>query len=310
MLKFILRRCLMMIFVVIGISFLVFCIMEIMPGDAAITILGPYATEESLAALRAELGLDQPFLTRYFSYMFNFVQGELGVSYRTQYPVATELLGRIPCTLKLSFGALVFVILIGVTIGIVSAVKQYSLIDTISLLLTMIATSMPAFWLGLLLMLLFSLRLGWLPATGATTIKHFILPWTTLAVGYMGLLVRMTRSSMLEVIRQDYIRTARAKGAEESTVIMKHALRNALLPIITVIGLNLGQMIGGSLVTETVFALPGVGTLLLSAIRQQDIPVVMATIMFIAVAIGIINLVVDILYAFVDPRLKTQYVKG
>jgi len=168
---------------------------------------------------------------------------------------------------------------------------------------------MPAFWLGLMLMLFFALKLRWLPATGASSIRHFILPWVTLAIGYMGLMVRMTRSSMLEVIRQDYIRTARAKGADERTVIMKHALRNALLPIITIVGLNLGQMIGGSLVTETVFALPGVGTLLLAAIRQQDIPVVMATIMFVAMSIGIINLIVDILYAFADPRLKTQFVR-
>jgi peptide/nickel transport system permease protein len=216
---------------------------------------------------------------------------------------------RIPVTLKLSLGALVIVVFFGLSIGIISAVKQYSFIDTISLLFTMIATAMPAFWLGLLLMLFFALQLGWLPATGVGSFSNYIMPWITIAFGYMAMLVRMTRSSMLEVIRQDYTRTARAKGAKEKTVILKHALRNALLPIITVIGLNLGQMVGGSLVTETVFALPGVGTLLLSAIRQQDIPIVMATIIFVAIAIGIINLIVDILYAFVDPRLRTQFIK-
>lgn len=309
MLKFLMLRCLMMVFVIAGISFLVFGLLEIMPGDAAVYILGPNANEAALSELRAQMGLDRPFFVRYFSYMCNFIRGDLGTSYRTHYPVATELLGRIPCTLQLTFGALALMISAGVVIGVVSAVKQYSLTDMISLLFTMIATSMPAFWLGLMLMLFFALKLRWLPATGASSLKHFILPWVTLAIGYMGLMVRMTRSSMLEVIRQDYIRTARAKGAGERTVIMKHALRNALLPIITIVGLNLGQMIGGSLVTETVFALPGVGTLLLAAIRQQDIPVVMATIMFVAMSISIINLFVDILYTLADPRLKTQFVR-
>lgn len=200
-------------------------------------------------------------------------------------------------------------IVIGLPVGIISAVKQYSIIDNISLLFALILASIPVFWLGLMLVLVFSLKLDWLPATGGDSWINFVLPCITLSAEFMAQLVRMTRSSMLEVIRQDYVRTAKSKGASEKRVIFKHALRNALLPIITVIGLNFGAMIGGAILVEAVFALPGIGTMLITSIRMKDTPSVMACVLFTAFCVSIINLVVDILYTFIDPRLKSEYSK-
>ena len=261
MLKYILKRLLMLLPVLLGISLLIFAIMSLTPGDPARLVLGSYATEEDLVEWREERGLNDPFFQRYFDYIFNAVRGEFGTSYVTNNNVFEELAYRIPTTLGLTAGAMLLMILIGVPVGIISAVKQYKAIDYISMVLALILTSIPAFWLGLMLMLKFSLQLDWLPATGSDTWKHFILPSITLSAALMASLLRMTRSNMLEVIRQDYIRTARSKGANERTIIFKHALRNALLPVITIIGLNFGTMMGGALITETVFGIAGVGTL-------------------------------------------------
>lgn len=309
MLKFILKRLLTMIPVIVGISFLIFAIMSLTPGDPAIMALGTTATQEDLDAWRENKGLNDPFLTQYFNYIVNLLSGDMGTSYRTELSVADEIGARIPPTLTLATCATLIMVLVGVPIGILSAVKQYSIIDTVSTLGALLLTSIPAFWLGLMLILLFSLKLDLLPATGTDTWRNFILPSITLASAVMASLLRMTRSNMLEVIRQDYIRTAKAKGATQSRIIFKHALRNALLPLVTIVGLNFAGMLGGALITETVFAIPGIGSLLVTAVRQKDTPTVMGCVLFIAVMIGIINLVIDILYVYIDPRLKTKFAK-
>lgn len=310
MLKFILKRLLVMIPIIICISFFIFGVMNFTPGDPAVLALGPTATPDELYEWREERGLNDDFLVRYGRFLTNMLHGDLGKSYRTNRMVADEVVERIPATLTLATGATLLMVLIGIPIGILSAVKQYTIIDTVSVFAALLLTSMPAFWLGLLLMLVFALHLGLLPATGTDSWINYILPCITLSASVMAGLLRMTRSSMLEVIRQDYIRTARAKGAAEQRVIFRHALRNALLPIITIVGLNYAGMFGGALITETVFAIPGIGTLLVNSVRMKDTPVVMVCVILIAVIIGIMNLAVDILYVYIDPRLKTQIVKS
>ncbi len=311
MTKYILKRIFLMFPVILGVSFIVFLIMSFTPGDPARLILGESATFEDIEILREEMGLNDNFFVRYFNYVKNAVTNfDFGNSYTTKQPVTNELFARFPSTLKLALGSVFLMVMIGVPIGIISAVKQYSLIDRISLVGALLLTSMPAFWFGLMLVLVFALRLRWFPATGADTIKHFILPCFTLAAAMMANLIRMTRSIMLEVIRQDYIRTARAKGVKEMTVIYKHALRNALLPVVTIIGLNLGGLLGGTMIIESVFAMPGLGTLTIESIRMKNTPTVMASILFVAILAGIINLIVDILYVYIDPRIKSQYAKN
>lgn len=307
MTKYIMQRLVMVIVVVLGISFIVFSIMNLTPGNPAELILGQSASPEQVARLEAELGLNDPFFVRYFDYFANMFQGEFGNSYQTGLPVFEEILSRFPTTLRLSAIAMFFATIIGVPVGVISAVKQYSIVDGISTVSALIFASIPSFILGLILMLVFSLNLHWLPATGLNDITGYILPAITLSTATMATLVRMTRSTMLEVLKQDYIRTSRAKGAEEKNVILHHALRNALLPIITVIGVDFGYLLGGTVVIESVFAIPGLGSLLINSIRMKDTPVVMAAIMFVTIAYSLVNLVVDIIYAYVDPRIKSQY---
>ena len=309
MLKYIVRRILMMIPVILGISFLIFAIMNFTPGDPARLILGEAASNDDVQALREEMGLNDNFFVRYFNYIKKAIGGDFGISYRSKVPVYNELFARFPSTLKLAFFSTILMVVVGMPLGIVSAVKQYSTVDNVSLVSAFLLTSMPAFWLGLMLILIFSLKLDWLPATGVDTWKHFILPCVTLAAAMMASLIRMTRSNMLEVIRQDYIRTAKAKGAGDNRVIYKHALRNALLPVITIIGMNFASMLGGTMIIESVFAMPGLGTMTITAVRMKDTPLVIASVVFVAVAISIMNLLVDILYTFIDPRLRTQYAK-
>ena len=311
MLKFIGKRLLMMIPVILGISFIIFTILAMTPGDPAQMILGENATPEAIAEKREELGLNENFFVRYFKYMGNALTGDFGRSYRTNLPVWDELMTRFPNTLVLAFFGIGLAVVIGVPIGILSAVKQYSILDTVSLGVALVMTSIPAFWMGLMLMLVFSLRLDLLPAVfDDTDWMSFILPSVTLAIGTMATLIRMTRSTMLEVIREDYIRTARAKGAQEKTVIFKHALRNALLPVVTVIGINFGLQLGGAVICESVFSIPGLGTLMITSVRQKDVPMVMAAVLFVALTISIVNLLIDILYSYIDPRVKSQYVKA
>ncbi len=308
MIKYIMNRLLVLIPVIIGISFIIFSIMFLTPGDPARLILGTNATNEEVYELREEMGLNKPFLIQYVNYVKNAIRGDFGISYRNQNPVSKEMRERIPTTLTLTFWGIGLSVIIGVPIGIISAVKQYTVIDMLSLTVAMILTSIPAFWLGLMLMLFFSLRLDLLPATGVGSWKNFIMPSITLAVGTMATLIRVSRSTMLEVIRQDYIRTARAKGASENRIVLKHALQNALLPIITMIGINFGIQLGGAIIIETVFAMPGLGTLMIASVRMKDTPIVMAAVLLVALAIGIINLIVDIIYALLDPRIRSQFI--
>ncbi len=307
MVKYILQRLGMMVIVVLGISFIVFTIMNLTPGNAAQLILGQSASPEQVAKLEAELGLNEPFFVRYFEYIVDMFQGEFGNSYQTKLPVFEEILSRFPTTLTLAAVAMFFATLIGVPVGVISAVRQYSFVDAVSTVAALIFASIPSFVLGLVLMLVFALNLHWLPATGLQDISGYILPAVTLSTGTMATLVRMTRSTMLEVLKQDYIRTARAKGAEEKSVILKHSLRNALLPIITVIGVDFGYLLAGTVVIESVFAISGIGSLLITSIRMKDTPVVMAAIMFVTIAYSLVNLLVDIIYAYIDPRIKSQY---
>jgi peptide/nickel transport system permease protein len=300
----------MMFFVVIGISFIIFLIMNLTPGNPAQLILGQSATPENIAKLEAELGLNRPLLVRYFNFIINALKLDFGLSYQTRLPVFEEILTRFPVTFKLSSIAMFIATLIGIPVGVISAVRQYSFTDAISMVSAMLFASIPSFVMGLILMLIFSLNLHWFPATGADSWKSFVLPSITLSTATMATLVRMTRSTMLEVIKQDYIRTSRAKGAKEKSVVLKHALRNALLPIVTVIGVDFGYLLGGTVVIESVFAIPGLGTLLINSIRMKDTPSVMAVVMFVTLAYSFVNLIVDIIYAFIDPRVKSQYVRG
>jgi len=299
-----------MFFVVLGISFIIFLIMNLTPGNPAQLILGQSATPENIAKLEAELGLNRPLLVRYFNFIINALKLDFGLSYQTRLPVFEEILTRFPVTFKLSSIAMFIATLIGIPVGVISAVRQYSFTDAISMVSAMLFASIPSFVMGLILMLIFSLNLHWFPATGADSWKSFVLPSITLSTATMATLVRMTRSTMLEVIKQDYIRTSRAKGAKEKSVVLKHALRNALLPIVTVIGVDFGYLLGGTVVIESVFAIPGLGTLLINSIRMKDTPSVMAVVMFVTLAYSFVNLIVDIIYAFIDPRVKSQYVRG
>ena len=259
MVKYVIKRLLALIPVVIGVTFLVFMIMQLAPGDAAKLILGESATQEQVEELREEMGLNDPAIIQYGRYMVNFVQGDLGTSYSTKRPVAEEVFSRFPYTLNLSIVAGVISIILAIPLGILAAVKQNTWFDNISMIVSLIGVSMPIFWLALLLVLCFSLKLGWLPVQGAESWKSYILPAISLGFMNMAAIARTTRSSMLETIRQDYIRTARAKGVSKRQVIMKHAFKNALIPTITVCGIQLGQLLGGSVLTETVLAWPGIG---------------------------------------------------
>lgn len=297
-----------MIPVLIGVTFIVFTLMYITPGDPARIILGDSAPQSAVVQLRKQMGLDKPFLVRYGNYLKDLiVKHDIGTSYVTKRPVLKDISDCFPATLKLAALSMFFAIILGIPIGIISAVKQYSVFDTLSMIFALIGISMPVFWLGLILILIFSVKLRWLPASGFSSIKYMILPAISLGAQSVAIITRMTRSSMLEVIRQDYIRTARSKGQKESVVILKHAFGNALIPIITTIGLQFGGLLGGAVLTETVFAIPGLGRLMVDSINMRDFPVVQGGVLIIAIAFSVVNLLVDLLYAFVDPRIKSQY---
>ena len=305
--KYVLKRILLLIPVLLGVSLLVFAIMSLTPGDPAQLILGENAPKEAVLKLREEMGLNDPFFMQYFRFVKNAIMGDFGRSYTTGREVFGEIFARFPNTLILAVIGIIISVCIGIPIGIISATRQYSFLDSFSMVIALLGVSMPVFWLGLMLILTFSVKLGWLPSGGFDGLKSIILPAVTLGVGSAAIITRMTRSSMLEVIRQDYIRTARAKGVAEKVVINKHALKNALIPIITVVGLQFGHLLGGAVLTESVYSWPGVGRLMVDAIRQKDTPSVLAAVVFLAAAFSVVNLLVDILYAYVDPRIKSQY---
>lgn len=308
MIKYVLRRIMFLIPVLFGVTFIVFTLMYITPGDPAKLILGEQASADTILALRQEMGLDQPYLVQYATYVKKAIlQQDIGRSYVTNRPVMQEIMSVFPATFKLAISAMMVAILIGIPVGIISAIKQYSIFDTISMLIALLGVSMPVFWLGLLLIIFFTVKLGWLPASGFTSVKHMIMPALALGAMTAAIVTRMTRSSMLEVIRQDYIRTARAKGQSEAVVVLKHALGNALIPIIAVVGLQFGHLLGGAVLTESIFSIPGVGRLMVDSIKMRDFPVVQGGVLFIAISFSLINLLVDLLYAYVDPRIRSQY---
>ena len=308
MLRYIVRRVLFLIPVLLGVAFCVFTLLYLTPGDPARMVLGGLATEDAVQEFRNREGLNDPFLVQFGNYVWKAVtKGDIGRSYITKRSVAQEVLAAFPATLKLSALAMLIAILVGLPCGILSAIKQYSLFDTVTMIFAMIGLSMPVFWLGLLLILLFSVHLRWLPSSGFGTFKATILPAVSLSAQAISKVTRMTRSSMLEVIRADYIRTARAKGQKEFVVIWVHALHNALIPVVTLCGLQFGHLLAGAILTESIFAIPGVGRLMVSSIMQRDYPMVQGGVLFIAIAFSIVNLLVDLVYAYIDPRIKAQY---
>lgn len=303
---FLLRRLLQAVPVVLGVIFAVMLTIELIPGDPVTLMLGEHATQESVAAVRQALGLDKPLLVRYVQYIGNLLHGDLGRSLRERRQVSEELADVWPATLELTAAALIIAVIGGVLAGVVSAVWPNSFFDGVTRLTSLFGLSMPVFWTGLTLIVFFSLWLNWLPVGGSGSLRHLILPAVTLSLPSLAMVARMTRSSVLEVLREDYIRTARAKGVKEQVVVLKHGLRNACIPIVTLLGLQVGQLLGGAVLTETVFAWPGMGRLIVRAIFARDYILLQGAILVFALAFVLINLLVDISYAMFDPRVSRR----
>ena len=309
MYRYIAKRVLMMIPVLIAVSFVVFFLVDLAPGDIISSMAPQDATAAEIEMLRKELGLDGSLIERYIRYIGNLVKGDLGVSLSMKRPVAELFFERFPATLKLAIASIVVTLIISIPLGIASATHHRSWLDGVSMVAAMLGVSMPSFWLGLLLIIAFSLKLGWLPSGGSGSFLHIILPAVTLGAGQAGHMTRITRSSMLDVIRQDYLRTARAKGVSEKQVIRKHALKNALIPIINVFGTTFGNSLGGAVAIETVFAWPGVGRLTVAGINSRDMTLATGCIIMFTIFMTVTMLLVDIAYAYADPRIKAQYTK-
>ncbi|MBR3404633.1 MAG: ABC transporter permease [Firmicutes bacterium] len=310
--RYILKRLLWMIPIILGVTVLVFTMMTICPGDPATTILGSLATEEALAAKRVELGLDQPYFKRLVQYLIDvYIRFDLGASWISKIPIISEIKVRLPRTMILSLFTTMLSFGISIPLGISAATKQGRWQDHLTMVVAMVGCSMPNFWLAMMLVLLFAVKLKWLPAlgigTGIAGLKYYILPAVSNFATGMAIAARQTRSSMLDVIRSDYITTARAKGVPEKSVIRRHALKNALIPIITLVGTTFGNMLGGALIIETIFSIPGMGTYIIGAVGNRDYPVVQAGTIFLAIVFSVFMLLVDIAYAAVDPRIKAQY---
>jgi peptide/nickel transport system permease protein len=303
---FIIRRFIYVLPVIVGVSVAVFLMIHLIPGDPAQIVAGMEASKEDIAGVRSALGLDQPIYVQYVKFVARAVVGDFGVSFRTGRAVIAEIGYRYKNTILLGFAAIVVAVVFGGLTGIVSAVKRFSAFDNVSMLVSLVGVSMPTFFLGLLLMLVFSVYLGWLPLAGKETWFHLILPAITLGTPSAAVVSRLTRSSLLEVLQQDYIRTARAKGLAEVVVISSHAIRNALIPVVTVIGLQLGYLLGGAVVTETVFAWPGIGRLIVQSILARDFPVVQAAVLILAITFVLLNLLTDLFYRVLDPRISLQ----
>lgn len=325
MAAFIVKRFFQFIPVLLGISILVFFLLHLIPGDPALTLLGQDATKEDLERLRNVLGLNEPLYIQLMVFLKNLFQGDMGISIFQDTPVITLISNHLPATLELAVVAMIIALLIAIPLGIISAVKQFSWLDYGSMFFAQIGVSMPVFWMGLLLIIAFSVNLNILPSFGrgeplldaflqtiqtgnlfylVDSLQHIILPAFTLGVMSAALITRMVRSAMLEVLKEDYIRTAEAKGVRGTVVIIKHAFRNALIPVVTIVGLQFGNLLGGAIVTETVFAWPGIGRLVITAISQRDFPVVQGCVLMIALIFALINLIVDILYAIINPKIQ------
>ena len=297
-----------MIPVLIGVVTVAFLLNQMMPGDPARQLVGDNATDEVYQAKREELGLNKPLIVQYGDYLIGLVtKGDLGTSYVTKQPVLKEILVRMPTTMILAGLSMCLSVVLGVTLGVLAATWQNSIVDYSSTLLSLLGVSMPNFWQGLLNIIIFAIYLGWFPVSGFYGPQYWVLPVLTIGTSSLATITRTTRSSMLEVIRKDYIRTARAKGQTEMNVIIRHALKNALIPIITVAGLQFGGLLGGAVLTESVFAIPGVGKFMLDAISQRNYPVIMGGVLLLAAIYSVVNLIVDVIYSFADPRIKSQY---
>ena len=314
MLAFVIRRLIQIIPVVFGVSVVVFGLLKLVPGDIASTLLGAEAQPAEVAALRARLGLDQPLIVQYLLWLTRALQGDLGVSLETGVPVTVLVMDRLRNSLILVTTAMFLATVVGILVGVVSALRPRSIFDRAGMLFVLFGNSVPAFWLGILLILVFSLELRWFPVSGMYSIRgdrgildllhHLVLPSVTLGVLSMAIVARITRSGMIEVLQQDYIRTATAKGLRPVRVVMVHALRNSLLPVVTVVGLQFGYSLGGAVLTETVFAWPGLGYQLFRAIASRDLPIVQGSLLIIATAFVLINAFVDVLYSWIDPRIR------
>jgi ABC-type dipeptide/oligopeptide/nickel transport system permease component len=304
--RYILKRILMLLPVLFGVSLISFSLLHMVPGDPALLLAGEDANPDFIRALRTEYGLDRPLYVQYVHFVSHVVRGDFGISIRNREPVINLLRERFLFTIQLSFLSILIAGFIGLIAGVISSTKQYSFFDHLSMVGALFGISMPIFWFGLLLMLIFSVHLRWFPAGGKGTIVHLILPAIALGAASSAMIARMTRASMLEVIRQDYIRTARANGLREVIVIYKHALKNAMIPVITVFGLEFGYMLGGAVLTETVFSLPGVGRLMVEGIFQRDYPVVQGSMLLVATTFVFVNLLTDIAYAFFDPKIRYE----
>lgn len=306
---FICRRLLLIIPTILLVTLLVFLILNITPGNPGRMILGvgPGITQEAVDELNKSLGMDKPVLQRYLRYTWDAIRLDFGKSYRSQQPVLNDLVKSFPITFRVALLSIVSTAIIGIPLGILSAVKRYSFLDGSLTVTALVLASVPGFWLGIMLILTFALELGLLPTSGVGTLSHYVLPVLTLSLPGAAYLLRITRVIMLEVLRQDYIRTARAKGASEKRVIFRHALKNALLPVITTLGMSFANLLGGTIVVEAVFGLPGLGKVILNALVLKDIPVVMASIILISTLFMLIMLAVDMLYAYIDPRIKAQF---
>lgn len=307
MAKYIIRRILSIIPTILIIVFAIFFILDCTPGTPGRVILGVTATEEQVKNLDEALGYNRPVVVRYVDYMVHAVQGDFGESYVSRQPVFDILAPKFPTTLKLAMLAVIFSALLGIPLGIISALKPNSIIDNCLTTLALFFASVPSFWLGLMFMLIFSLTLGWLPSSGVGTWKHFIMPVVTLVLPSAAFLSRLTRSTMIDAINQDYIRTAKSKGATTPRVMFLHALKNAMMPVVTQLGMSFAFLLGGALIIEMVFGLPGFGSAIVNAIKTKDIPIVMGGIIFLSATFILIMLVVDLIYAFIDPRVKDMY---
>ncbi len=306
MTAFILQRFLALIPLLLGVSILVFLMAQLVPGDPVMMMLGEYsvASAEDIEKLREQLGFDDPLHVQYGRYLRGLVQGDLGDSMRSRKPVTQLILQRLPRTIELTLVALVFAILFGTSMGIIAAMNHNSWLDYVTVTIALLGVSIPGFWLALLLILVFSVNLGWLPVLSSPGIPGLILPSLALGLWAGGTIARLVRSGMLEVIRQDYVRTAHAKGLPDRSVLFRHSLRNALLPVVTVVGLQFGQVLAGTVIIEAVFSRPGLGLMLVNAILAKDFPLVQGIVMFVAAAYIIVNSLVEILYVWIDPRIR------
>lgn len=315
MTRYIAQRVFSLIPVLVGVTLLIFLVMQLAPGDPAQIMLGPKATETSLAQLRHELSLDQPLHVQYIRWLARVLRGNWGRSIQLKRKVLPFILDRFQNTAYLTICAALLACLVGIPAGILSAVRQYSLSDRMAMVLVLVGFSMPIFWLGIILQIVFGLKFGILPVSGiqspdhtdlADLVSHLILPSLTLATGATAIIARMTRSSMLEVIRQDYIRTARSKGLRERLIISRHALKNALIPVMTVVGMQVGYLLGGDVLVEMVFSYPGIGLAMVNGILARDFPLVQGAILLVASSYVLVNLAVDVTYAYLDPRIRYE----